>query len=138
VAAVGVSNLALAAGWLVISQLLWLIGNRSAADAALIKGAVESGVGGVSRGAVVRSAGKYSMLSNIPVLALNLWCFGGKPTGDGHGVITPFIYMTLLRACSRLGSWAILNWPLKLCSKKASSCGKATHVFVHYDPLQHT
>jgi len=39
----GVSNLASAAGWLVISQLLWLIliGNQSAANAALIKEAVE-------------------------------------------------------------------------------------------------
>jgi len=36
----------------------WLIGNQSAGDAALIKGAVESGVGNVSRGAVVRSAEK--------------------------------------------------------------------------------
>jgi len=33
----GVANLASAAGWLLISQLLWLIGNQAAADAAPIK-----------------------------------------------------------------------------------------------------
>jgi len=59
----------LGAGCLVISQLLWLIGNQSAADAALIKGAVESGVWRVSRGAVVRSA----------VLELNKTCYRTEP-----------------------------------------------------------
>ncbi|TNN42791.1 hypothetical protein EYF80_047017 [Liparis tanakae] len=35
-------SLASAAGWFVISQLLWLIGDRPAADAAPIKGAVQN------------------------------------------------------------------------------------------------
>jgi len=28
------------------------------------------------------------MLPSISSVSANLWCFGGKPTGDGHAVVT--------------------------------------------------
>ncbi|TNN36020.1 hypothetical protein EYF80_053816 [Liparis tanakae] len=72
-------NLASAAGWLTISQLISLIGNQSAANGAGIKGAELQEKGDLN---------KYVGLRNLNLANAVSLVLGGKPTGDGQKPVT--------------------------------------------------